>query len=62
MPPPVPDGAKDLSPRTYGAVLFLARLALGLFVALPSEALALSFVLVRDVNAAAVLAAAAGND
>lgn len=51
VPPPVPDGVKELSPETYGVALFLARVALAVFVALPSEALALVFVLGFGVDA-----------
>jgi non-ribosomal peptide synthetase-like protein len=51
LPPPIPEGARDLSPRTYAAALFLARVALGVFVALPAEGLALVFVLIFGVDA-----------
>jgi len=51
LPPPIPDGVKELSPDAYGVALFLARAALAVFVALPSEALALIFVLGYGVDA-----------
>jgi non-ribosomal peptide synthetase-like protein len=51
LPPSLPDNAKNLSPAVYGLALFLARLALGILVVLPMEALALVFVLVYEVDA-----------
>jgi non-ribosomal peptide synthetase-like protein len=50
-PPLLPTGVKNLSPAMYAVMLFLSRLALGIFVILPTELLALLFVLVYDVDA-----------
>ncbi|HYT95374.1 MAG TPA: amino acid adenylation domain-containing protein [Gemmataceae bacterium] len=43
--PPLPEGQQELSPGKHGVMLLLARVALGCFVALPLEALALALAL-----------------
>jgi non-ribosomal peptide synthetase-like protein len=50
VPPPVEDG-RQMSPAAHGAVMLLARLALGLFVALPLQGLALLFTLLCGAGA-----------
>ncbi|MFI5214384.1 MAG: amino acid adenylation domain-containing protein, partial [Gemmatimonadales bacterium] len=46
-PPPLPKDARELSPEAAGALLILAKLALGVFLGLPVAALAI-FALIAD--------------
>ena len=49
--PPLPAGARELSPVVHAALLLFARLALALFVALPLEGAAVALALAYGIDA-----------
>jgi non-ribosomal peptide synthetase-like protein len=51
QPPELPADAREWSPTSHGIALFLGRIALAIFLALPLEGLALAFALLQGLDA-----------